>query len=51
MTESQNSSKLDHTTTAVQILSGSPPAKAVPSVWQDMYRVQQGRTLQEGLLQ
>ena len=37
------------TVTALQILWGNSPTKAVPSIWQDMCGVQQGGTLQEGL--
>ena len=39
------------TVTTVQILWGDPPAKAVPSIWQDVCGVQQSRTLPEGLPQ
>ena len=41
----------EHTVTTVQILWVDPPAKAVPSIWQDVHRVQQGRTLPKGLPQ
>ena len=41
----------EHTATAVQILWGNSPAKAVASIWQDVFGVQQSRTLQKGLLQ
>ena len=39
------------TATAVQILYRNTPAEAVPSILQDVCGVQQGWTLQEGLLQ
>ena len=41
-----------HQTTPQQLCrycGGDSPVKAVPSIWQDVFRVQQNRTLLEGL--
>ena len=39
----------DHTMAVMYILWGDPPAKAVPSIWQNVFRVQQNRTCPEDL--